>query len=79
MSRITADVLAPASDGLHPLRVARALRGLSQRELEQIAGLPHTTLSHVERGRRGLDPVSAHRIAIAIDADVDLLRLRRDR
>lgn len=75
MSRITAETLERAAVQPHPVRVARALRGLTQRELERIAGLPATTLSHVEHRRRRLSPASAVRVATVLDADVDALRL----
>ncbi len=60
--------LEPAA-GVHPVRIARAIRGLTQRELEERAGLPRTTLSHVERGRRELSAGGAKRVASVLDAD----------
>jgi len=69
---ISLTTLVPAG-GVHPVRVARAIRGLTQADLEQLAGLPRTTLSHVERGRRTLNPSSASRVAEALNADPDAL------
>jgi transcriptional regulator with XRE-family HTH domain len=54
---------------LSPLRYARLARGLSQRELEQLAGLPATVISHLEGGRRTPDPATAARIAMALGVD----------
>lgn len=62
--------LEPAA-GVHPVRIARAIRGLTQRELEERAGLPRTTLSHVERGRRTLSPGGVERIASVLNVDVE--------
>jgi transcriptional regulator with XRE-family HTH domain len=56
---------------VHPLRLARVARGISQRELERLAGLPATSLSHVEAGRRQLDPAAQWRIAEALKVDHD--------
>jgi transcriptional regulator with XRE-family HTH domain len=56
---------------VHPLRVFRAARGLSQEELERRAGLPATTLSHVEAGRRQLDPAARWRVAEALGVRVE--------
>jgi transcriptional regulator with XRE-family HTH domain len=53
------------------LKLIRTLRGLSQKELEQRAGLPATTLSHIEAGRRIPDPATRARLALALDADVE--------
>lgn len=56
--------------GVSRLRVARTLRGMSQRELEQRAGLPATTVSHIESGRRRADPAAQARLALALEMTV---------
>lgn len=71
--RISRAELAPVAGTTHPLRVARTMRGLSQRDVESLAHLPSTTLSHVECGRRGLAPEVQLRIARALNADRDAL------
>ena len=63
----------PISGSLSALRYARLVRGLSQRELEQRAGVPPTQLSHFETGRRRPDPVTQYRLADALDVDVRVL------
>lgn len=75
MVRITAITLAATDGRTTPLRSARALRGFTQRDLERLADLPATTLSHIECGRRTLSPSAARRVATALDADVEALRL----
>jgi transcriptional regulator with XRE-family HTH domain len=59
-----------AGPGVSRLRLIRTMRGFTQRELERRAGLPSTTLSHLEAGRRIADPATRLRIALALDADV---------
>jgi transcriptional regulator with XRE-family HTH domain len=71
--KITADVLAGREPRVHPVRVARALRGMTQQELERRAGLSPTSVSHIEARRRDPDPATQLRIAMALDADVDAL------
>ena len=58
---------------LTPLRYARLARGLTQRELEQQAGLSETTVSHFEAGRRLPDSATQWRLAAALGVDVDVL------
>ncbi len=62
-----------ARPGVSRLRVARTLRGMSQREVEQLAGLPKTSLSHIESGRRPADPATRARLALALDMPVEEL------
>ena len=62
-----------ARPGISRLRVARTLRGMTQRELEQLAGLPATSLSHIESGRRPADPATRARLALALEMPVDEL------
>jgi transcriptional regulator with XRE-family HTH domain len=71
MGTISPELLAVAD--VHPVRAARALRGLSQAELERRAGLPPTTLSKIESGTRRLDPAARVRIAMALDVDAEAL------
>jgi transcriptional regulator with XRE-family HTH domain len=71
MATISPELLAAAD--VHPVRAARSLRGLSQAELEQRAGLPPTTISKIESGSRRLDPATRVRIAMALDVDADAL------
>jgi transcriptional regulator with XRE-family HTH domain len=60
--------------GVHSVRVARAVKGLTQRDLEELAGLPRTTVSHVESGRRTLSRRGAERVASVLDTDASELR-----
>jgi transcriptional regulator with XRE-family HTH domain len=71
LATISPALLAVAD--VHPVRAARALRGLSQAELEQKAGLPPTTVSKIENGARRLDPATRVRIAMALDVDAEAL------
>jgi transcriptional regulator with XRE-family HTH domain len=71
MREITAEMLAAAA--VHPVRAARALRGLSQRDVEARAGLPATALSRIEAGSGVPDPVVQQRLAMALGVDVDVL------
>lgn len=71
MTAITAELLAAAD--VHPVRAARALRGLTQRELEKKAGLAKTTVSHIEQGTRQADPATKTRISMALEVDVAAL------
>lgn len=66
-------VIRAAGPGISPLRLARTLAGLSQRELERRAGLPATQLCHFESGRRTPDPATQLRLALALDTDVATL------
>lgn len=50
-----------------PLRAARIARGLRQSDLEQLAGLPATSVSHFEAGRRRPDAAQLRRIAAVLD------------
>jgi transcriptional regulator with XRE-family HTH domain len=61
-----AELLRVTAPGVHPVRVVRVMKGLSQRELEDAAGLPRTAISHIERGRRVADPSTRARIALAL-------------
>jgi transcriptional regulator with XRE-family HTH domain len=66
-------ILRAAGADVSSLRLARVLRGMSQRELERRAGLPATTVSHFEAGRRIADPATRARLALALDVDADVL------
>lgn len=57
----------------HPLRMARVALGVSQRDLERAAGLPATSVSHIEARRRVPTPAVRERLAMALDVDVDKL------
>jgi transcriptional regulator with XRE-family HTH domain len=46
---------------MSPLTYARLSRGISQRELEDAAGLARTAAFHFESGRRVPDPASQFR------------------
>lgn len=63
------ELLRQRAPGVSPLRAARMLQGLSQRELEQKADLPRTTISHAEAGRRTPDELQRRRIAAVLDTD----------
>jgi transcriptional regulator with XRE-family HTH domain len=54
----------------HPVRIARVARGLTQRQLEALAGLPWTTLSRVENRTRQLEPAEQLRVAMALAVNV---------
>lgn len=56
-----------AAERINRLRLARMAKGLSQRELELRAGLPKTTCSHFEAGRRIPDAGQRLRIAMALE------------
>jgi transcriptional regulator with XRE-family HTH domain len=56
---------------VHPIRIARAIRGLTQRDIEREAGLPKTVLSRIERGHWQPDPATQLRIAMALEEDVN--------
>ena len=59
------------------LQALRRARGFSQEELAHRAEVHQTYLSGVERGRRNPSIVVLHRIASALEADIeDLLRQR---
>lgn len=49
------------------LRIMRTVRDMPQTEVEKAAGLPHTTLSHIERGRYLPSPDVEARIREALD------------
>lgn len=54
----------------------RTERGLSQYEVAKIAGIPQSTLSSVEAGRRDGENLTLHtakRLASALDITLDLL------
>ena len=72
MSYFTA-AMRGATSGVSRLRVARTLRGMTQHELEQLAGIAPTTVSHYEAGRRVPLPATQERLADALDIAVDEL------
>lgn len=49
------------------VRRARQARGLTQRELGQRVGVSPATISHLENGRKSLDPRLAERLANALE------------
>jgi uncharacterized protein len=65
-----ADLLA---DTVPRLRAVRVARGLSQRQLEQRAGLATSSVSHFESGRRVPDAAQKWRLADALGVDVDVV------
>lgn len=60
------------------LQALRRARGFSQEELAHRAEVHQTYLSGVERGRRNPSVMVLHRIATALDADVEELLRRRN-
>jgi transcriptional regulator with XRE-family HTH domain len=65
-----ADLVA---ESVPPLRVVRVARGFSQKQLEALAGVPETVVSHYEAGRRVPDPATKWRLADALDVPVDMI------
>ena len=61
------------------LKAARELRGMSQADLAEAAGLPAASISHFERGARLPSIQNFRALADALDADASwLLFLRPD-
>jgi len=56
-----------------PLVLARTLRNMTQRELEEAAGLPRRVLTHYECGTRLPDPATRERLAMALRVPADVL------
>ena len=57
------------------LRQIRQVRGLSQEELADMAGLHRTYVGSVERSERNVSIDNMERLAIALEVDItDLLR-----
>ena len=67
------EVLTAGSRYVRPLRLARILRGLSQSDVEDAAGLPPTVLSKLETGTRTADPATRERLAMALDVPAAVL------
>lgn len=53
-----------------PLREWRIRRGYGQRELARLAGVSHTTLTHLERGRYRGHPATWRKIAAVLEVDL---------
>ena len=60
------------------LKAARALRGWTQAELAERAGLPPTSIAHFESGSRKPSFDTLRRLAAALDVSTDYLLGRTD-
>ncbi len=58
---------------VHPLRVLREARGLSQRDLARRVGMSHKTLSRLEADRHRPRPETLRRLAVALDVSPSIL------
>jgi transcriptional regulator with XRE-family HTH domain len=63
----------PGLNDVSRLKLARLGRGFTQRDVERRAGLPPTSLSHYEAGRRVPGPVTRFRLAQALEVDVEII------
>lgn len=54
------------------LNSARTTKGLTQRQLAELADIPQRHISEMERGKRGIGKDRALRLAKALDADYRL-------
>ncbi len=52
------------------LRMLRRGRGLTQRELAELAGISQTTVYELEAGRRGAYPKTVRRLAHGLNVEV---------
>ncbi len=69
------DVAERLVAGVHPIKVLREYRGMTQAELARQVGLSPMYISQIETGRRGGSTKALRRIAAALDIDLaDLLR-----
>ena len=60
---------------LPTLAMHRRQRGLTQRQLAELAGVAHTTVQQLESLRRGAYPQTIRKIAIALGVEpIDLVR-----
>jgi transcriptional regulator with XRE-family HTH domain len=57
------------STPLAALAVHRRRRGLTQRQLGQLAGVAHTTVQQLESLRRGAYPQTIQKLAIALSVE----------
>ena len=68
-------------DGLcERLQSSRRARGLTQKELEQVSGVPHNTISRIELGRNPeISTGTLKKLALALNVSTDyLLGLKDD-
>ena len=56
-----------------PLVLARTLRNMTQRELEEAAGLPGRMLTKYECGTRLPDPATRERLAMVLNVPANVL------
>ena len=69
------DVTERLVAGVHPIKVFRDYRGMTQAELARQVGLSPLYISQIETGRRGGSTKALRRIAAALDIDfADLVR-----
>jgi transcriptional regulator with XRE-family HTH domain len=70
MQRSTSKISEDSGDGrstqLHGLAAHRRRRGLTQRQLGELAGVAHTTVQQLESLRRGAYPQTMQKLAIAL-------------
>ena len=65
----------PRSIPLPSLAAHRRRRGLTQRQLGELAGVAHTTVQHLESLSRGAYPQTLRKLAIALGVEpIDLVR-----
>jgi transcriptional regulator with XRE-family HTH domain len=53
------------------LRIMREVAGLSQSELEKLAGMPQGRISHIETGHRGIGPKARQQLAQAFGLSLE--------
>jgi DNA-binding XRE family transcriptional regulator len=70
-------VTAALIDGVHPLRVFRVYRGLTQAKLAAAAGTSPVYISQIERRRRQAGRKLTIKLAKALQVDRDLLEPRQ--
>ena len=71
MDPVPPEVLERLLDGDHPVKVFREHRGLTQRELAELAGINATYLSQIETRNRGGSTRVYRRLATALDVHLD--------
>ncbi len=64
------DVAERLVAGVHPIKVYREYRGMTQAELARQVGLSPMYISQIETGRRGGSTKALRRIAAALDIDL---------
>ncbi|MCH8002882.1 MAG: helix-turn-helix domain-containing protein [Proteobacteria bacterium] len=64
------DVTERLVAGVHPIKVFRDYRGMTQAELARQVGLSPMYISQIETGRRGGSTKALRRIAAALDIDL---------